>query len=408
MDDDFDLFPKRENLDPFSFKTREKKTEKQEESESLFDQEDAPAPPLPEAPLEEHGTKGPESVDTLPTLESFSPDKPPPAPEAPLEQVFEVETAGPISEEKTFDEPVSDTDTAAETSGKKKRKTPSPFIVVGGALIIIIGLLYGALTFLKREKPSGPPVSTPAVSVAVEPQTSAPVPAPEPPKSEEQTAVEPAGDKPPASESTEAALPEQQESPTQEPPAQEPPAQEPPTQEPPTQEPAPQLETPPAVTAPAKPVSDGARYSIQVGALILDSSVQALEKKLDTLGYDTFRKQGSTTAMMSMLTVGPFSNTDEAQKALSLLKNSGIDSSLVRRSEGGAVINAGSYLLKENADSIMRKIRAMGYPVQLSKKEARLPMTFVRVGRFEGIEEANSVRDELKVKGVDAIVVKLQ
>jgi hypothetical protein len=80
----------------------------------------------------------------------------------------------------------------------------------------------------------------------------------------------------------------------------------------------------------------------------------------------------------------------------------------VRRSEEGDVINAGSYLLEENASSVMEKIRAMGYPVQLSKKSTQLPMTFVRVGRFEGIEEANSVRDELKGKGMDAIVVKLQ
>jgi cell division protein FtsN len=35
-------------------------------------------------------------------------------------------------------------------------------------------------------------------------------------------------------------------------------------------------------------------------------------------------------------------------------------------------------------------------------------MTFVRVGRFEGSDEANSFRDELKGKGLDAIVVKLQ
>ena len=109
-----------------------------------------------------------------------------------------------------------------------------------------------------------------------------------------------------------------------------------------------------------------------------------------------------------MLTVGPFTDMDEASKALTILKDSGIDSTLVRRSGGGAVINAGSYLLEENATSIMRKIRAMGYPVKLAKRETRLPMTFVRVGRFQGLDEANRTRDELKGKGLDAIVVKLQ
>ena len=111
--------------------------------------------------------------------------------------------------------------------------------------------------------------------------------------------------------------------------------------------------------------------------------------------------------MMNMLTVGPFPTTDEARKALSLLRESGIDSNLARRSGGGAVINAGSYLLEENASGIRSKIRSMGYPVDLSRKKVKLPMTFVRVGHFEKIDEANRTRDELKGKGLDAIVVKL-
>jgi cell division septation protein DedD len=111
---------------------------------------------------------------------------------------------------------------------------------------------------------------------------------------------------------------------------------------------------------------------------------------------------------MNILTVGPFPDGDEGQKALSILKKSGIDSNLVRRSGGGTVIKAGSYILEDNARSIMQKIRDMGYPVQLSKKATRMPMTYVRVGRYERVQEATSIRDELKGKGMDAIVVKLQ
>ena len=70
-------------------------------------------------------------------------------PEAPTEPAFGPVTEGPISEEKTFDETVAAAEAGSEEVPRRKRKTASPFVVVGGALIIILGLLYGALTFLK-------------------------------------------------------------------------------------------------------------------------------------------------------------------------------------------------------------------------------------------------------------------
>ncbi len=113
-------------------------------------------------------------------------------------------------------------------------------------------------------------------------------------------------------------------------------------------------------------------------------------------------------AKMNMLTVGPFASVAEARNALTRLKGAGVDSNLRRRADGGAIINAGSYLLEENANSVMKKIRSLGYPVRMSRSEARLPMTFVRVGRYTDMGDASSVREELKGKGFDAIVVKLQ
>ena len=45
MDDDFDLFPKRENLDPFSFGTKDKKEQESEDDKEpadlIFDQDEA-------------------------------------------------------------------------------------------------------------------------------------------------------------------------------------------------------------------------------------------------------------------------------------------------------------------------------------------------------------------------------
>lgn len=408
MDDDFDLFPKRENLDPFSFGTQEKKTEKEKGIDDLFGQEEPPGG-LPDLPLGGPETGGPAEPDRVVPPPASPPASPTVAPPDPIDlsqkELPPLEPKGPDLEEKTFDEPTPEVEPASKAVERKTKKSPSPFVVVGGALVIILALLYGALTFLKRDRPPAPQVIPPAVSVLVGPEVSEPAPAPEPapepepardpettvpqPSAEgEQTAQVPAGATKTSGSELEAAPSAGQQ------PAETPPA-------------APPSSAPPASTAGVSPKATGG-YSVQVGALVLESSVRELEKRVASLGYETFQKMGSTTAKMNMLTVGPFPSMEEARKALSRLRESGIDSNLVQRSGGGAVINAGSYLLEENASRIRNRIESMGYQVEMGKKAVNLPMTFVRVGHFSQIDEANLTRDELRAKGLDAIVVKLQ
>jgi hypothetical protein len=226
MGDDFDLFPKRENLDPFAFGKKEKSTEadKPDSGEDLFGQDEqalgslpdlsssmpegtpeAP-PPLPDLPL------GEPEASVLAPQPGMPPLQPPPPSTAPvtdtaLDPLDGILSEGPISGEKTFDEPVfeqkQDVDDVAE---KRSRKSPSPFVVIGGALIIIIGLLYGALTYLKRDNAPIPVVSLPPVSVAVSPLKPVPVPVPVPVPSPvaETEVAQTQGGTPPAGETTHA------------------------------------------------------------------------------------------------------------------------------------------------------------------------------------------------------------
>lgn len=413
MGDDFDLFPKRENLDPFSFGKKEKssESEKDEGSDELFGQEertpeappdlpvdmpaDMPAassesqPPLLEPPLAgQEDFSAPTAGGTPPQEPPTSPEQPEPAPIPDF--MDDALPEGPISGEKTFDEPVFVQEQVADEKVEKgSRKSPSPFVVVGGALIIIIGLLYGALTYLKRDNPQIPQVLPPVVSVPVNPVPEpAPAPVPEAPESPAPTQAQTQAEtNAPADQAIEVPEPgtvtEQAEA---------------------NAVPESPPETVPAPVA----VSEGLQYSVQAGAFILDSSVAELEKKLRGFGFDPFLKKGSTTAMMNMLTVGPFDNENEARTALSRLKAAGVETNMRRRDDGTAIINAGSYLLRENATSVLKKIQSLGYPVDLSRREAKLPMTFVRVGRYSTMDEANALKAELADKGLDGIVVKLQ
>jgi len=411
MGDDFDLFPKRENLDPFSFGKKdgtEVKEKGPDAEEEVFGQETPPTLPDESTPAlgSEPEVDLPSSVQLdpfeLPVASSErdvgDPDPVSTVPEGsevylPIETTDEATPPSlPISEEKTFDEPdISEAGPEVEKgSTGKERKSSSPFVLIGGALVLIMGILYLVNTYLLEKEP--PPKTLPPLKPALMIKT--PATQPEVPVASETPAVqsvagEPAQEKVPEPASSPAPIPV--------------PA-------------APKavtvaVESKPAAAPPETPalvMSSKAGFSVQTGALILDSSVRELEKKLKGLGYEPFFKKGSTMAMLNNLTVGPFGTVNEAETALARLQKAGIDSNLRRTAGGGAVINAGSYLLAENAKLNSRKIRSFGYPVKIVRKETQFPMTIVRVGNFETVEDAAVMREELKSKGFDALVVKLQ
>ena len=134
MGDDFDLFPKRENLDPFSFGKKEKQTDKEREDrgEELFGQEDKKPETVPDLPID-LPDETPEVAPAPPDLplggqrESVFPPSDQPMTDASLEAdqppdfVDEIVADGPITESKTFDEPVFEHD-EVKGDAEKERK----------------------------------------------------------------------------------------------------------------------------------------------------------------------------------------------------------------------------------------------------------------------------------------------
>ncbi|NOY87431.1 MAG: hypothetical protein GXP52_09035, partial [Deltaproteobacteria bacterium] len=359
MDDDFDLFPKRDNLDPFSFGQKEngpKEEEKPEEPTDLV-----------------FGRKEEDAADSLPDLdvdkiltEPYSSDR---EPEPPM--------AGPIPDEQSgIGIPPAEDDLGSGGGAGPGKRKPSPFVLIGGALVIIVLILWVALNYLHQSKRTASRVRAPAVnSVTVKmkklPQNTAPRATPPVPKQVPVPAPEPS--KAPVLKPAPVPAPKSAQAPAIKP-----------------------VTTPSPQNTMAVVERVEGKYSVQVGACILRSSVKELEKKLAAAGYDPLYKKGSTQAMMHFLTVGPFASSSEAKRVLSDLKQAKIEANLSRVSGGGTVINAGSYLLEGNARMIMTRIQKMGYRVRLTKRETTLPMTFVRVGKFQTRLEAASFSDELK------------
>lgn len=412
MGDDFDLFPKREHLDPFSFDSKEEEKESSDtgdqEDHVVFDDDSASGNAiLPETPSVEDEEMPRPSIDgpefELPS--DFFGAEPPDDFQSSAPDIFDEpqESApGPIPD----DEPESvklEGPPPKARGAKPERKGPSAFVLVGGAILVILVVLWGALNYLKKE--SRPAAVLPPI------QRKAQIPATEPVSLQPSVVEKDAPSQTPAAESKEvsqdvsvASQKTGEQTATKGSSAQVP------------ETPAAAPKKPAAGLAPSRAektdqqssssILDASSYSVQVGALILRSSVKELEKKLSGTGYEPFYKKGTTHTSMNFLTVGPFA-TGEGTKALDRIRKAGLEAN-IRHFSAGDIINAGGYLLSGNARRVSNRIRALGYPVKLERKETQMPITLVRVGRYSTKTEATRLRDELKKKGFDAIVVKLQ
>ncbi len=419
-DDDFDLFPKREHLDPFSFNSKEEEKDAQSaeegQDEDVVFNDSQPQPDTtdgqppgeippqgaPSEPLEDMPKPSIDDSEFDLPADFFAEEEQPT--QEPFEQISE-SIPGPIPD-KEPEQAVSGPELDLNTRSKPVRRGPSPFVMVGGALLVILILLWGALTYLKREnKPVQTQLPAQATIEPGRPAVEAPLvepPASELSKAEQTVAGEPSGgSEPDTQEITTGGMQREREpeAPSGKGTAEQKPAEKK-TDLVSVQIPRSEPSTSLFVRA------AGSGYSVQVGALILKSSVKDLEKTLSAIGYDPFFKEGTTRATMNFLTVGPLGKGEE-QSALKRIRNAGIEANM-RQTAKGMIINAGGFLLSGNANRVGERIRALGYPVKLERKETQLPITLVRVGRYGTKLEAAQARDDLKKKGLDAIVVKLQ
>ena len=379
MGDDFDLFPKKENLDPFSFRKPEKKNEREKKDESVdlfgLEEESPRDTSRPPEVFEERKEAAPQEKTFDEPIEGIGDEPIDEMGDELIEQIHDGEKAGPM---------------------RSGRKGSSPFVLIGGALVVILGILYLILTFFISDVPPTAKVPPPPPAVAVKPPASPPAPAPEPVQAvSPETVSSPAKPEaapeapPPAPQGlSEGSLPPS--APTE--PKETGPAEKPPAQTP--------------LVASAAPEGKDGRYSVQLGTFVLEPNARDLEKQMAGLGYETYREKGTAMRVMNVVAAGPFSDMEEGTKALSRIREAGIESTVTRRSSEDVVVNTGSFLLKKNADLVTKKVQGLGYPVIQSTKEVNLPVILLKTGHFLKAEDAALVRDELKVKGVEGMVVE--
>jgi cell division protein FtsN len=365
MPDDFDLFPDRKNLDPFSF-GKEDKAQAGEKAAPA--ERPAAPPPTPAAPAPAPAP-APASAP-MPSL--FD------AVEMPLEGGAEPAPAAPAFEREA---------TEHYPPPRRAAKGPSKLVVFGGIILVILGLAYVAQTYLFSPGPVPSPAEPVAATPAVQPQEeSQPAPVSQP----AEPLKPPSGDKPVAAAKAAA----------------------------PAEKPAPA-----AKPAPPVPAATGKGFMVQVGGAAVKENLDAMVKTVKGAGYEPVLVPGVARAPSDApgpggaVTVmsGPFAGLAAAEAGAGRLQEAGIPAILVKGDGERYSIKSGSFASAEGAGAQLAKIKGLGLPVRLegkglpaaaTKAGGGTRLTLVRVGPYADEAEAIRVRDQLAGKGFQPILIR--
>jgi cell division septation protein DedD len=293
-------------------------------------------------------------------------------------------------------------------------------LLLAGIVVIVLGGGYLAYT-LFLAPPTAPPVPlrtptpvakapAPAPPPAAAPQPAGPqaaAPAPAPAQKAPGAAPQPA--KPEAAKTADAAAPGA--------PAKDP---APPASKPGEPVKAADAAKPPAPARPAAPMpargpaavpslakaekgGPGA-FSLQVGAMAVQSNAENLKKRLDASGFPCTVRKGVAHLSKHVVTVDEPTTRRDAEDLARRLNVDGFPSVIVA-TEGKFTPQVGAFISQDEAIDLAREIQKKQYRPKIAQRAVTSDVYQVRHGEFDSRAAALKRGDELRAKGFGGVFV---
>ncbi|MDH3973960.1 MAG: SPOR domain-containing protein [Deltaproteobacteria bacterium] len=146
-------------------------------------------------------------------------------------------------------------------------------------------------------------------------------------------------------------------------------------------------------------------YYLQAGVYIFKGNLKAPRKKIESLGYTPLVKQGRKVIKMNRLLVGTWGDFLIAEDLVLKLRKSGFSAELISKNERFAAL-IGSFYYKHMADKKKNLLRKKGFAARIEKTPINMKVHHLLVGPYKTPEEADTVLDSLKRKGLKAVIIQ--
>jgi cell division septation protein DedD len=158
--------------------------------------------------------------------------------------------------------------------------------------------------------------------------------------------------------------------------------------------------------APTKGAPVGpAKYSLQVGAMVMQQNADALKQKLDASGFPATVRKGTAPVKRQTVTVGEPTSKPEAEELARRLNVDGFPSQLVAVGSKYTP-QIGAFFNLDEAIDLARELQKKNYPPKITSKPAKTTVFQVRHGRFDSRAAAVKRGEDLKSKGFNSMVVQ--
>jgi cell division septation protein DedD len=147
------------------------------------------------------------------------------------------------------------------------------------------------------------------------------------------------------------------------------------------------------------------KFSLQMGAMVMEENAEALKQKLDASGFPAVIRKGTAFVSKQVVTVGEPSSKSAAEDLSRRLNVDGFPSEPL--DVGGKYTpQIGAFFNLDEAVDLARELQKKNYHPKITSKPVTTVVYQVRHGMFDSRNAAVERGEELKSKGFNSLVVR--
>ena len=132
----------------------------------------------------------------------------------------------------------------------------------------------------------------------------------------------------------------------------------------------------PAIQDPAPPVESAVPRVIEVGSYVLQTDLQKFFTQLEDLGFVVKTETRKRPTLMSRVFMGPYSDRQEAQKMMIVVRKIG-DQPFLYKQDAGYVVVIGSFYLEASVVAWKNRYQAAGLDPKVLQESLPMPHTLL-------------------------------
>jgi cell division protein FtsN len=150
----------------------------------------------------------------------------------------------------------------------------------------------------------------------------------------------------------------------------------------------------------------GGRFTIQVGAYVVDRNLASTKEKVISLGFTPYVTGIKRKMKMFCVIVGEGTTEHDARGIVSALSESGFEPRLLPDAGNTVDVAGGIYYYKNDASAAEERVKSLGYAARIEERTVEVTLKCLRIGTYETADAARKDLSILERNGFSPVILK--